>query len=61
MKKRKNEPKFNFVVTPDFKEKEIKKIVKIAENTHNIHAKIDIVLHNQAIINYKLTLLLKDK
>lgn len=46
-------PEFNFIIAPDFTEKEIKKIAKLAEKG-NIHAKIDIIMHNQFVINYKL-------
>lgn len=60
MIKRKKEPNFNFIVTPDFKEKEIKKVVKLAEKG-NMNAKIDIVLHNQAVIHHRLKLLMKTK
>ena len=59
MKRRKKEPNFNFIIAPDFTEKEIKKIVKLAEKDHNMHAKIDIILHNQAIIHHRLKLLME--
>ncbi len=46
-------PQFNFIIAPDFTEKELQKIGKLAEKG-NIHAKINIMMHNQFIINYKL-------
>jgi len=51
-------PKFNFVVTHNFNDKDIKELEEYAK-IGNIQAKLDLIMHNQLIINHKLNKILK--
>lgn len=53
-------PAYNFVIGLDFNEEDAEKIQKAAVEG-NIQAKLDIILHNQFILNYKLKKLLNTK
>lgn len=53
MRKTNKKPVYNFVIAPDFTEKEIRKMSKFAETGH-LNAKLDLIMHNQRVIYYKL-------
>lgn len=56
-----DKPKCNFIIVPDFSEEDLKSREKDWVKKGNIPAAIELILHNQFIINTKLNRLLEKK
>jgi len=55
IKEHNKEPEYKKVIVPNFSEEELDKLI---EDSENLHVKLDIILHNQRILNYKLNKIL---
>jgi hypothetical protein len=57
MKATHNPPRVNYIVSHDLNEEDVRKL-KESIQEGNIQSKLDMIMHNQSVLNYKLNKIL---